>query len=93
MEDSPNPKDFEKDVGYLRDWMDGVPPISIEWIRVRPRYLKHRGHLISPEIIDCTDEFLAILQSLKIPYLKNNDSFYIYGYIRDTSLLVTENRL
>jgi hypothetical protein len=91
LEDTPNPECFDQDVSYLSDWMDGVPPFVIEWIRVRPRYLKLRGHLVSPEIIDCTEEFLVILQKIKIPYIKADNSFYIYGYIHDTGSLVKEN--
>ncbi|MCM1416745.1 MAG: hypothetical protein NC430_12585, partial [bacterium] len=53
---------------------------AIEWIKVRPRILKHRGKLIAPELIDESTEFEAILKKYNIPYEKQNDIFCIYGY-------------
>ncbi|MEW4413803.1 DUF6678 family protein [Clostridium sp. AN503] len=52
------PNEFLKgDVYHLGDWMgENFPPeehyFNIEWIEVRPCYLKHRGKLTKPEIID-----------------------------------------
>src|ERR1043166_3957368 len=45
---SAEPGTFDTDVSHLGDWRDGILPFhSVEWIRVRPRYLKHRGLLIA----------------------------------------------
>lgn len=88
LEDSLHPDEFETDVSYWGDWKEGIVPFyRVEWIRVRPRYLKHRGHLVSPEVIDITDDFVKLLKELSIPYRLENDTYYIYGYIVDTSIL------
>lgn len=82
------PEEFETDVSYWGDWIEGIVPFySVEWIRVRPRYLKHRGRLVSPEVIDITDEFVKLLKELSIPYRLENDTYIIYGYVADTSIL------
>ncbi len=89
LEDKLHPDEFETDVWYWGDWNEGIIPFySVEWIRVRPRYLKHRGSLVSPELIDITDDFVNILKKLSIPYRPDNDTYYIYGYISDTSILI-----
>lgn len=88
LDDLVYPEEFEKDVWYWGDWIEGIVPFyNVEWIRVRPRYLKHRGRLVSPEIIDITDDFVNILKELSIPYRLDHDTYYIYGYISDTSIL------
>lgn len=84
------PEEFETDVWYWGDWEEGIEPFySVEWIRVRPRYLKHRGKLVSPELIDITDDFVNILKALSIPYRLEKDTYYIYGYLLDTSILTS----
>lgn len=88
LEDRLYPEEFETDVSYWGDWIEGIVPFySVEWIRVRPRYLKHRGRLVSPEVIDITDEFVKLLKELFIPYRLENDTYIIYGYVADTSIL------
>ena len=52
----------------------------IEWIKIKPVILKHRGALISPEVIDATKELINILEKYNIPYEKENNIFTIYGY-------------
>lgn len=88
LEDKLFPEDFEGDVWYWGDWEEGLLPFyEVEWIRVRPRYQQHRGKLVAPEIVDCTDEFISILQMHNIPFKQENDSIYIYGYISNTEEL------
>jgi hypothetical protein len=90
LEDTPEPNTFDSDVWYWGDWEEGLLPFySVEWIRVRPRYLKHKGMLVKDEVIDITDDFRTLLIKLKIPHKEENSSFYIYGYIADTSSLIT----
>jgi hypothetical protein len=80
----PFPKDFEEDVWYLGDWIEGLNPFySIEWIRVRPRYLKNIGKLLPQTRIDITEEFKSILLKCSIPFKEDKDTIYIYGYIQD----------
>jgi len=80
--DQNEPQPFDKDVWYLGDWSNEVlfPFFNIEWIKVRPRYLKHRGQLISGEIIDETELFVEILNKYSIPYEEQNGAYIIYGH-------------
>ncbi|GKV54477.1 hypothetical protein NCCP2222_04240 [Sporosarcina sp. NCCP-2222] len=88
MEDQLYPEEFESDVWYWGDWIEGIDPFyNVEWIRVRPRYLKHRGRLVSPEVVDIADDFGKILKELSIPYRLDQDTYTIYGYISEMSLL------
>lgn len=70
---------------YYGDWTgENFPPaeayVNIEWIKVQPRYQKHRGMLVSPETIDASVEFEAILKRYHIPYEEENGVYCIYGY-------------
>lgn len=83
----PEEKNFQHDVWYQGDWYEGLTyknyfngGFAVEWIKVRPRYLKHRGQLIEPEIIDETEEFEEILRRYDIPYDIENGMYCIYGY-------------
>lgn len=60
--DNNDPKPFDKDVWYLGNWNDEVlyHLFNIEWIKVRPRYIKNIGCLIDGEIVDETDMFMEI---------------------------------
>lgn len=49
-------------------------------MKVQPRYYKHRGKLVSPEIVDGSKEFEAILDKCHIPYEIDNEVYCIYGY-------------
>ncbi len=92
LEEAPIPNNFDIDVWYWGDWTEGLTPFySIEWIKVRPRYLKHKGMLVKDEVIDITNEFLILLNSLKIPFRRDNNAFYIYGYISNDDLNKLEN--
>lgn len=62
--------------GYL----DAEEWFVIEWIKVRPRYLKYRGRLIEPECIDVAEKFEGILKKYNIPYEEDNGVYCIYGY-------------
>ena len=54
---------------------------AVEWIKIRPRLLKHRGKLVEPEVIDAEDIFVEILKKYSIPYECEADGVYcIYGY-------------
>lgn len=76
-----------EDVYYQGNWHSGFAvenyfngAFAIEWIKVRPRYLKHRGKLVEPEIINAEEEFLKILKRYSIYYEENNGVYCIYGY-------------
>lgn len=82
----PYPEHFETDVYYLGDWGDEcvLPFYGIEWLRVRPRFLRHRGRHIAPEVQSVEPEFLAILRRYHIPYRHDGDTIWIYGYATET---------
>lgn len=79
---------FHEDVNYLGDWYYGFAleghyfngAFAVEWIKVRQRYLKHRGCLIEPEVIDATDKFVEILKQYSIPHEESDGVYCIYGY-------------
>lgn len=70
------------EVYHWGDWSQESlePVLSIEWIRVVPRYLKHRGMLVSPEIIDCTAQFRDLAARLRLPWREDDRGIWIYGY-------------
>ena len=78
--------DLEKgNVNYFGNWEgDDFPTpdfyANIEWIKVRPCYLKYRGKLIEPVIIDGTNKFEEILSRYSIPFESINGLYCIYGY-------------
>ena len=82
--DEANVPKFDEDVSYWGLWSDeGLcwgHYFAIEWIKVRPRYTRHRGQLVEPEIIEITDEFVEILKKYNIPYEEENGVYTIYGY-------------
>ena len=70
---------------YIGDWSsyyeEGLPPFfTIEWMKVCPRYGKHRGGLLDKEVIDETSQFIDILDKYAIPYEKDDTMIVIYGY-------------
>ena len=70
---------------YVGDWSsfweEGLPLFfDIEWLKVRPRKGICRGRLIADEILDETEEFIAILEKYSIPYENENRTITIYGY-------------
>ncbi len=84
-----HPEQFEVDVDYLGDWSDEClcPLHAIEWIRVRPRFL-HRPlwkRTTAPELRSVESEFLGILHRHNIPYRRDEDSIWIYGYASSTA--------
>lgn len=80
-------RDFQQDVWYEGDWWEGLGfenyyhgYFAFEWIKVRPRYLKTRGRLLPPEMIDASAMFEEILNRYQIPYVIENGMYCIYGY-------------
>ena len=70
---------------YVGDWSnfyeEGLPPFfNIEWIKICPRYGKHKGHLLDKEVLDETSQLVDILEKYFIPYEEDNKTFIIYGY-------------
>lgn len=74
-----------EDVDYFGDWKgENFPPqefyFNIEWIKVRPRYLKYQGKLIAPKLIDASKNFEEILYRYNIPFEERDGLYCIYGY-------------
>jgi hypothetical protein len=75
------PCTFDADLWCWGDYIEGILPLfSIEWIRIRPRYLKHVGQLVPNVVVDCEAQLEAALQALGQLYVKADDSIWIYGY-------------
>lgn len=86
LTDKPYPVTFDEDEFGDGDWFEAIYPcFSIEWLRIRPRSLVSCGRLISPEIIDEEKQLINILNKLRIPYRKDEETIWIYGYASDTS--------
>lgn len=78
-------QDFCEDVYYLCYWCGENFPtkeyyFNIEWLKVRPRYLEHRGKLVEPGVIDASSEFESILRKYNIPFELEDGTYCIYGY-------------
>lgn len=68
------PERFDADVNYHGDWIDGLEPLdTIDHVRIRPRWLKHRGRLIAPETVDCEAELIATLDRLGLSWSREDD--------------------
>ena len=69
---------------YLENYLGGdiyaTPFYAVEWVKIRPRLLKHQGRLIESKVIDETDEFLEMLKKFNIPFEEQNGTYIIYGY-------------
>jgi len=93
LTENPFPETFKKDVRYFGDWREGFFPFySIEWIRIRPRYIKYQGRLLPPRTIDIEEKFVSLLKRIKVPYLNEKETVVIYGYTDKTALLQYWNR-
>lgn len=74
---------INKDIYCYGDWYEPFLMYgyaSIEWIKIKPVILKHRGLLIPPEVLDETEEFVGVLQKYNIPYEEKDGIYTIYGY-------------
>ncbi len=81
LDDAQSPVVFDQDVWYHGDWHEGLSALyDVEWIRIRPRYLRHRGQLVAPEVVSCAAELRAVLVRLNIPYHDDGDVITVYGY-------------
>ena len=81
--DTPEPLELPHAPDYFGDW--GRTPeaafgIHIEWLRIAPRYSRHRGRLIAPAIEDCSSELLALLRQLRLPFDEVNGFIMLYGH-------------
>jgi hypothetical protein len=85
LKTTPEPEHFDTDVWYHGDWHEGILPYaSIEWVRIRPRYVQSKGRLLPHEVVDEEKQFVEILQRYRIPYRHNGDSYWIYGYMSNS---------
>ncbi|WP_440119649.1 DUF6678 family protein [Paenibacillus sp. QZ-Y1] len=81
LEQAPYPDSFEQDVTYIGDWLSlSTAFYNVEWVRVKPRTLKSVGRYVQPEVMDIEAEWVALLQKLRIPYMKKDHNYWIYGY-------------
>ena len=78
---------MRQDVSHMGDWSQayaygncGHAAYAIEWIRIRPRYLKPQGRLVPPVCVSEEPELVAVLKKYAIPYEKAGGVYTIYGY-------------
>ncbi|WP_103070099.1 DUF6678 family protein [Aquimarina sediminis] len=77
--------DYENEPAFFGNWSsyweEGLPIFfTIEWLEIRPKHQKYQGRLVSPKIVDETEELIQLLNNLNIPFEQNNGSVIIYGY-------------
>lgn len=85
-EDAPDDNSIKNDV--FGDWYYGLSIdrecfnafFVIEWVKIRPWYMKKRGALVADEKIDASPELEALLRKYSIPYESENGLYCIYGY-------------
>jgi hypothetical protein len=83
FEDLPYPVDLPHAPDYLGDWActpEASLGLHIEWVRIAPRYRRHRGRLIAPEILDCSTELLALLSRLRLPVVEQGGFFTLVAH-------------
>lgn len=66
-------------------WMESSLQ-SIEWIRLRPKVLIYKGAIVEPDVFDMTDELISTLKKERIPFIQDNKTIQIFGYVRDTGI-------
>ena len=66
-------------------WMESSLQ-SIEWIRLRPKVLIYKGAIVDPDVCDMTDEIIFILTKERIPFIQDNKTIQIFGYVLDTGI-------
>lgn len=62
MQDDYDLGDWEDPFEFGADQFDGI---AIEWIRIHPRYLEHRGRLIPPQVQDASEQLESLLQKIR----------------------------
>lgn len=78
---APQPAVFDADVAYHGDWVEGIHPLyAIEWIRIRPRFLKHVAQRLPPVLVDIQPELERALKAVGQPYNQAADSIWLVGY-------------
>ncbi|MBW1294140.1 DUF6678 family protein [Aquimarina litoralis] len=77
--DFPSPPKYQGD--WSSFWEEGLPIFfTIEWLEIRATYQIFQGRLVSPKILDQTEELNQLLHKLNIPFEQEKDVFTIYGY-------------
>lgn len=59
---------------------------SIEWIRLRPIVLLYKGVILDPDVCDMSTELISILERERIPFILENETIQIFGYVRNTGI-------
>lgn len=77
---TPAPASFDEDVWYHGDYGEGLDPLdTIEWIRIRPRYLRFRGHRVPREVVDCENELTSLLAREELDFTTDRGCVVLYG--------------
>lgn len=89
----PHPEHFESDVSWWGDWSDEclLPFYEIEWLRIRPRFLRSRGRLVALEVQSVEAAFMEIVLRYQIPHRCDSDTIWIHGYVGSANTLTKAN--
>lgn len=83
FDDSPCPVDLPHAPDYIGDWActpEATLGLHIEWLKIAPRYRQHRGRLIAPEVLDCSDDVRALLQRFRLPVVEQDGFFLLLAH-------------
>lgn len=87
LDDYANPEEFGEENWYSGDWeVDLHPYFALEWIRVNLKVKSSEGLLLESKVTDYADEFIQLLKRLKIPFVKEDSTILILGYVRSTDI-------
>jgi hypothetical protein len=84
-EEQPRPSEVEHASTGWGDWAKSNEAsfgFHIEWIKIVPRYQRHIGLLVKPEIVDCSHELRSALVRLRLPFVEEHGFFTVYGHAR-----------
>ncbi len=81
--DAPEPLELQHAPAYFGDWArtpEAALGIHIEWVKIAPRYSRPRGRLVASAIDDCSNELLALLKRLQLPFDELGGFIVLYGH-------------
>ncbi len=76
------PVALEHAPSYFGDWArtpEASLGMHIELLKIAPRY-RSSGRLSGPQVEDCSTELVALLDQLRLLYVKQDDFIILYGH-------------
>ena len=72
------PTALEHAPSYFGDWAR-TPEASLG-LHIEPRYRRSSGRLSSPQVDDCSNELIALLDQLRLLYVAQDGFIVLYGH-------------